>query len=329
MASHVEISGLQHGSVARSGDVSNGEAASAGNGSATYQPVPAMLKQLLEQLVIPQLLADLPAPKSEPVVPRYRVQGIDRRSIDLPADALPTLWPQTGPAPAASAPISVDDVERFAGLSVAADTSALVAYARQILARGHSVEALFVHLLAPAARLLGEYWEQDRADFVDVTMGLWRIQEALHGLSALIPGRGFANGPAKSALFAPIPGDQHSFGASMLGEFFALNGWDALALVAPTASDIYAECTGRHFDIVGLTVSCDCPSAQISDLVRALRAVSMNSNMHILLGGSAINARPSLVQNCGADGTAKDAAGALIFADQLVAGNGVALSSFS
>ena len=38
--------------------------------------------------------------------------------------------------------------------------------------RGVSVEALYVHLLAPAARHLGELWEDDRCHFADVTVGM-------------------------------------------------------------------------------------------------------------------------------------------------------------
>ena len=60
-----------------------------------------------------------------------------------------------------------------------------------------------VDLLAPAARLLGEYWEDDRCDFVDVTMGLWRLQEVVHEIAARAPADRAAGGRRALARCSP------------------------------------------------------------------------------------------------------------------------------
>ena len=49
--------------------------------------------------------------------------------------------------------------------------------------RGASVETLYLDLLAPTARHLGDLWDADVCDFTEVTVGLGRLQQVLHELS--------------------------------------------------------------------------------------------------------------------------------------------------
>jgi len=67
------------------------------------------------------------------------------------------------------APPRADD---FALLPLRLEASSLIAEVDAFLAEGISVDAIFVDLLAPAARKLGEMWDADECDFIDVTMGL-------------------------------------------------------------------------------------------------------------------------------------------------------------
>ena len=49
---------------------------------------------------------------------------------------------------------------------------------------GLPVERVLLDLLAPSARLMGEMWTADQVSFVDVTLGLSRIQQMLRQLRA-------------------------------------------------------------------------------------------------------------------------------------------------
>ena len=60
-------------------------------------------------------------------------------------------------------------LDRFAGLLVCAILSPL-------RRRAVTLPCLYLDLLAPAARWLGTAWEEDRADFSTVTLGLMRLQ---------------------------------------------------------------------------------------------------------------------------------------------------------
>jgi MerR family transcriptional regulator, light-induced transcriptional regulator len=90
---------------------------------------------------------------------------------------------------------------------VVADTAldrepdALMDMVEKALAGGLTPESLLVDVLAPAARHLGSRWDNDTADFIDVTMGLWRMQEIVHELAARRPDHFVGPG-----MLAPLPG---------------------------------------------------------------------------------------------------------------------------
>lgn len=215
--------------------------------------------------------------------------------------------------------LSAADVERFATLPLHQEANELLEEIEQYLARGITAERIFVELLAPSARTLGELWEDDQCDFVDVTMGLWRLQEVMRIVAMRAPAVMRIVGTPPSALFATMPGDQHSFGALMIEETFARAGWESEVLFEPKGKEILGVLAGRSFDLVGLTVTNDCPSADLTDLVSAFRSVSRNPAIRVIIGGRAINADPAIVAKVGADGTAPDAASVLVLAEQLVA----------
>ena len=254
------------------------------------------LSFLLENLVIPKLIADRDK----------RDEWLDPAALFKQHDIL------------LRRAITPTDVEEFTQLSLSSDAHILLDFVDHLLAAGSSVETLYVELLAPAARRLGEFWEEDSADFVDVTMGLWRIQEILRELTLRIPPQPRPGHGQRSALFSPMPGEQHSFGTLMITECFQRAGWETDALIEPTQSELIGKCAKMHYDLIGLTVSCDYSTASLVNLVKTIRVVSCNPKARIVVGGRVINEQPDLVAQCGADATAVDATSAVVLADRLV-----------
>lgn len=218
----------------------------------------------------------------------------------------------------ASPKILASDAEQFVHMPLTHEFDELLVEVEAFLQRGVSVESVYLELLAPSARALGEDWKNDTCDFVDVTMGLWRLQEVMRELAARYPAHSQTGRSGRSALFTPMPGDQHSFGALMVEEIFARAGWDSEALIEPQRAEMLHFLAERSFDLVGLTVGNDCPSATLSSLVTAIRSVSKCRTVKIIVGGPAINANPGLASLIGADGTATDARSALVLADRIV-----------
>lgn len=222
------------------------------------------------------------------------------------------------PVPDGGGVITPEDVARFSAMPLTLQADELLVHVEEYLARGVGIDSLFVDLLAPAARRLGDLWEEDLCDFLDVTIGLWRLQEVMREIAWGSP---IITGPITApcrALFSPMPGEQHSFGATMVHEVFVRAAWDSEVLVAPDMRQLVSKVANKSYDLVGLTVSCDVTTESLARTIKAIRSVSMCQSVSILVGGHAVNANPAMALEAGADGSALDAPGALALANRLV-----------
>jgi methanogenic corrinoid protein MtbC1 len=225
--------------------------------------------------------------------------------------------------PAASRPrgtraVTFEETARFAVLPLRLEAAALLEEVDGFLAKGVSVETICLDLLAPAARKLGEMWESDECDFLDVTMGLWRLQEVMREVAARAPAERCEALAPPTAVISPMPGDHHNFGALMMAEVFTRSGWRAEALIKPERRELLDRLARQSFDLIGLTLTRDCPSAAVENLIKAVRNVSANPAIIVLIGGRMVNQNPDIVKEVGADGTGVDALAALDLANNLV-----------
>ena len=214
--------------------------------------------------------------------------------------------------------IDAAEIDALAPLALLVEADALLSHIEAILARGVSVDTVMVDLLAPTARLLGEFWEDDRCDFIDVTMGLWRLQEVVHEIANRAPADRVLAAGGHRVLFASMPGDQHSFGTVVVDELFRRGGWVTDRMSDVETPDLIRRASDEWFDMIGLTISCDCHIASLGSIIAALRNVSRNPRVCIMVGGRVFSANPDLAAQVGADGTARDAKLALKVATGLV-----------
>src|SRR6201996_4539128 len=197
---------------------------------------------------------------------------------------------QTAPASVATEGVpaseaSVDDVAEFATLVATHDVTVARAYVSALLSRGVSLEKIYLDLLAPAARLLGEWWKEDVRDFTEVTSGLCRMHQLLHEFSAAFLHDARAASPERRALLVPMPGEQHSFGLIMVAEFFRRAGWDVWDLHPSKPEDLLAAVQKQWFSVVGVSLSCESRLEQLAPLIAAIRAKSRNPAVGIMVGG--------------------------------------------
>ncbi|WP_373488270.1 B12-binding domain-containing protein [Blastomonas sp.] len=193
-------------------------------------------------------------------------------------------------------------------------TEAILVY----LSRGIAAETLFIELIGPTARHLGQMWDNDACDFVDVTMGLWRLQQLVRAIALQAPPVDGWHNSGYTALFTTMPGDQHSLGTSILSECFQRAGWIVETLIEPDQSELFRAIGTKHFDLVGLTATMDTHIGTLPKLINAIRSVSCNPKISVMVGGPALGCDPARALALGADGTAPDASGALMIAGELV-----------
>lgn len=179
-----------------------------------------------------------------------------------------------------------------------------LALADELLGQGISHEALMLDLLAPAARRMGEGWCSDERDFVEVTLGMARLQRLLRQLRMGTVCNDRVKG---NCLLFPVPGEQHSFGVRLVEEHLLRAGWKASAVLVPTEEDIRALVLANYYDFVGISLTSDRLLPDLRSAIRCVRTYSRNPRARIMVGGVLFNGRLSPPTGIDADAIVQDA----------------------
>lgn len=201
--------------------------------------------------------------------------------------------------------ISGEDVEALARLTLREDARGVLALVRAIEARPVALEGIYVDLLQPAARKLGEWWIADTCTFAEVTIGMLRLHEVLRELGAEFRGALECTGSGGQLLLTLAPGEQHTFGLRVAADFFVRAGWQ----VSVPAETVSAPETvrGNWFDVVGLSAAADGRLAALADEIVLIRAASCNRRIGVMVGGPMFVAHPEYGPRVGADAVVTDA----------------------
>jgi len=212
----------------------------------------------------------------------------------------------------------------IAALCTSASSSALAEIASTIeraRERGLDIDSVLLDLLGGAAERLGVQWERDESAFSEVTIGISRLQETLRQLALTQPADVVVGPPPGRALLAPSPGEQHNFGVMILDQFLYRAGWDVRTLPAGTNKGLIEAAARTHFDVVGLSISCDDFLPGATKAIARIRKVSRNRKVAILVGGRAFLENPELAAKIGADALAADGRAAVSVAARLAERN--------
>ena len=238
-------------------------------------------------------------------------------------DVIPRLilahGPDLGsPAAPAACPVDPEEVREFGGLVLSRDAAVACSYLEAKRTRGATLEALYLNLLAPAARWLGELWEEDGADFTEVTVGLLRLMHVLHEVGPAFRDEAVGYVHGRRALLAPAPGDQHSFGLAMVSDFFRRGGWAVWNPPAASRGDVARLVRREWFAVAGISVSCERWLDSARAVIRAIRDHSCNRAIAVMVGGPLFLQHPDLAAQVGADATATDGRQAVLQAQGLL-----------
>lgn len=225
------------------------------------------------------------------------------------------LQTEAGVEPAGAAHPTEDEVAGLARLVLSADIHAAAAFITALKDAGLSADRLFLELLEPAARCLGTMWERDECDFIDVTLGVGRLQKLLaifnctHDLPALVARR--------RVLVTMTPGEQHFFGMSVVEKFLRAGGWHVHSAPGASIDNIAGVVRSEWFAVAGITLASEAQADTLERTIGEIRRQSRNPAIGIMVGGPAFAANPDLVSRVGADATAASAPTAVILAQKL------------
>jgi methanogenic corrinoid protein MtbC1 len=211
---------------------------------------------------------------------------------------------------------SVEEVAVLARLVLSPDGREAASYVAALKDRGLSVDLLFAELLEPAAQLLGQLWDEDKIDFIDVTLGVARLQALLSVFNCtheLAP-----SGDRRSVLMMTVPGEQHSFGIAMVERFLGAGGWRVVSEREARPIRLAQLVEDQVFAVAGVALSNRANLDQAAAAVATIRRRSCNKSIGIMVGGPVFSADPALAAAVGADGTAATAPTAVVLAQKLL-----------
>ncbi len=213
------------------------------------------------------------------------------------------------PAQSGKSGALTEEVAEFSRLVLAHDVTVAYSYVEALRSQGLSLETLYLDVLAPTARRLGQLWEEDLCDYTTVALGLWRLQQVLRELSPAFAGDVECGSCGRKALLASAPGEQHMLGVFMVSEFFRCivseifrrEGWDVWGVPPATRDELIETVHGEWFDLVELSVSCEGRLDVLAEDIQAIRRASQNRAVVIMVGGPVFDDHPELAAVVGAD----------------------------
>lgn len=211
------------------------------------------------------------------------------------------------------------DIQAFVQTAIGRESGPVFAHVDALIASGLPVENVFMDLLAPAARFLGDLWDNDRCDFTDVTVAVGRMQQVLRDLSPAFGSLVEYPVDARRILLAPAPSDQHTFGLAMVADFFRRAGWEVVGGTAAPQAEIGEQVAAEWFDVVGFSVGTDTRVDWLKASIAAVRVVSRNTQVGVMVGGPILTVHPDLAERLGADVGATDGTKAPAQAEELLA----------
>lgn len=210
------------------------------------------------------------------------------------------------------------EIESFVALLRNGTDAELAAIVSAIHRRGLNVEAIFLELFSPAARHLGELWVADRCDFSTVTICLGRLQRLLREWSPAFGTEVEHPANGRRILLAQHPEEQHSFGLSMVAEFFRRAGWEVLGGVGGAVPDPSAQVSREWFDAVGFSIGSETRVDWLKERIAQVRKVTRNRSVVVLVGGPLFVLQPAWAQSVGADASGHDGGQAPKLAEDLL-----------
>lgn len=208
-----------------------------------------------------------------------------------------------------------DDVTALCEALLSDDPNAAVVLIENMQRRGASYDDLCLSYIGAAASQMGEWWENDQISFFRVTVGAGRIYAILRILrlqrSTSLPDL------RRVAVFAAVPGENHTLGITMAADLARARGWDIDLLIGLTHEDLMQELLQRNPALIGLSASGKRSMPALTKLIVAQRIA--NSCTHIVVCGQIANLSVNLVGVTGADAAAMDFETAYAQMERLVA----------
>ncbi len=183
----------------------------------------------------------------------------------------------------------------------------------ELLGSGISKSEFICSYARDTSRYLGDLWAGNRISFVDVTIGVARLQETVRSLRSRDSlGMVGKNGPEVLMI---VPHDEdHLIGAFVATEEFEKLGCFVHLSIGQSTSEIVGLAKSHKFDMIGISISSSRTVKSAAKIVTNLRK-TLHNNTPILVGGGVTLLDIDVCEKTKADCATSDPLVALEFCD--------------
>jgi MerR family transcriptional regulator, light-induced transcriptional regulator len=207
----------------------------------------------------------------------------------------------TGACALPAIPALDNDIVAFTDATLALEASVALDHFNGLIERGFAVDVLFERLLVPAALRLGEMWERDVRDFLDVARGMDHIQQIILAHSSAFCTEGKISDTSHRILLVTLPQERHRLGLCLVRADFWREGWDVCCGELQFMNDLEKLVRQTRYDAVGISAGRVGDAPMLARNLTRVRKASLNPDLLILTGGYAFQRDRNLSTAVGAD----------------------------
>ena len=207
-------------------------------------------------------------------------------------------------------------IAAFCDVLIQPEAAATVRFIEARRAEGESKQDVYLRYIAGAARMLGEQWDRDDISLIEMTTATGHLYAVMRALKAERPSGRAAFDARKYALFATVPGEDHSIGITIAADMFRDAGWEIDLQVGRDHDSLLARVEQARPHIVGLTLSTEQRLDSLVRLVVAIRLIEPDALIGVAPAASV--KRETIVNLVDIDLVFQDARDACVELDRLI-----------
>ena len=143
---------------------------------------------------------------------------------------------------------------------------------------------LCLDVLRPVADHLGALWLKDEVTFMSVRVATLRMESLLRKTAETIDP--VIGKKSKQAIFASVPGDDHTFGVEMAADLQRAKGWGIQLVINASVADLLSEIVNSPAQILGLSIGSRSAMHALYTTVRTVK--EGRPDMRVLVSGALV-----------------------------------------
>ncbi len=186
----------------------------------------------------------------------------------------------------------------------------------EAVAHGTPVADIYLRIFQPVLYEIGRRWQ---ANEITVAQEHYCSAATQLIMSQLYPLIFNATRHGETLVAAGVAGDLHEIGLRTVADFFEMAGWNTYYLGANVpVPDLLRLLVDKQAQVLALSATMGFNVGAARETIKTVRRAQECKNVLILVGGYPFNLAGDLWRKIGADGCARDAAGALALAEDLL-----------